>query len=185
MRRLHARSSSSRGVSVDVEGATLGPDCILVRRTPQGYRCVSQNEAAALQALVIDREDDPNWLFRQCHRIVKALTDQNLALAQIYGLSIPIVGLNREQLQKLASIARFTKANFNSDHLAVTTVGGRQRANLNPTTRIRPRGNRPPRHCRSGTGSAQINAITSWKDLFHTSGAISIPLHFTVVTTSV
>ncbi len=113
MRRLYERSPSSRGVAVDINGATLGPDCVLVRRTPEGYRCLSQDEAATIQALVIDREDDPDWLFRQCHRIIKALADQNLTLAQIFGLSIPVIELGVEQLQKLVNAARLIKANFN------------------------------------------------------------------------
>ena len=46
-----------------------------------GYRCLSQDEAATLQALVIERADDPNWLFRQCRRAAVALTERNVALA--------------------------------------------------------------------------------------------------------
>jgi len=34
MRRLHPRGRESRGVAVDADGAMLGPDCVLVRRTP-------------------------------------------------------------------------------------------------------------------------------------------------------
>lgn len=115
MRRLHERGPSSRGVAVDMNGATLGPNCVLVRLTAEGYRCVSRDEAATIQALVIDREDDPDWLFRQCHRIATALTEQNVALAQIYGMGIPIIELESEQLLKLANIPPFVKANFNPD----------------------------------------------------------------------
>lgn len=100
-RRSHARNPSSRGISVDIEGVGLGPNCVLVRRTAAGYRCVNQDEAEAIQALVLGGENDPDWLFRQCHRIVDALADQNLALAQIYALMIPVVELGAEQLKKL------------------------------------------------------------------------------------
>ena len=100
---------------MDIDGATLGPECVLIRRTPSGYRCVSKDEAATLQALAIDRKDDPDWLFRQCHRIVKALSGGNFVLAQIYGLNIPVIELDPGQLQKLASTARAIKANFSPD----------------------------------------------------------------------
>lgn len=115
MRRLHPRGPSSRGIAVDAEGATLGPDCVLVRRTSDGYRCVSQDEAAGIQALLNDREDDPDRLFRQCRGITKALSERNIALAQIHGLAIPIVELDNQQLTKLASTAPFIKVNFNPD----------------------------------------------------------------------
>ena len=49
MRRLYPRGTANAGIAVDAEGATLGPDCVLVRRTAGGYRSVSRDEAAALQ----------------------------------------------------------------------------------------------------------------------------------------
>jgi hypothetical protein len=113
MRRLHPRGPTNRGVTVDIEGAMLGPDCVLVQRTTDGYRCLAQEDAAAIQALVFDRADDPDWLFRQCRRIAKALVDREMALAQIYGMGIPIIELDSERLKKLASIVR--KFNFNPD----------------------------------------------------------------------
>src|SRR5260370_11125472 len=115
MRRLHPRGPSSRGMTVDVEGAMLGPDCVLVRRTPEGYRCATPEEAAGIQALLGGRVDDRDWLFRQCRRIAKALADRNIALAQIYGMGIPIIELDGGRLKKLASAARFIKANFDPD----------------------------------------------------------------------
>ncbi len=68
----------------------LGPDFVLVRRTPEGYRSLARHEAASIQAILIGRTDDPNWLFQQCCRIAKALCEQSVALAQIYGMGIPI-----------------------------------------------------------------------------------------------
>src|SRR5260370_1737360 len=47
--------------------------------------------------------------------MTKALADQNIALAQIYGMGIPIPELDGRQLAKLASIAQFIKANFNPE----------------------------------------------------------------------
>lgn len=91
----------------------LGPDYVLVHRAEEGYRCLSQDEAATVQALLIGRADDPNWLFRQCHRIASALAEHNIALAQIYGVSIPIIELDSRELTKLGNIARRFKANFN------------------------------------------------------------------------
>jgi hypothetical protein len=38
MRRLHPRGRESRGVVVGAEGAMLGADRVLVRRTPGGFR---------------------------------------------------------------------------------------------------------------------------------------------------
>ena len=45
----------------------------------------------------------------------KHLLSGNLALAQIYALSIPVIELDAKQLQNLATIARLVKANFNPD----------------------------------------------------------------------
>jgi hypothetical protein len=42
------RGASSRKVVVDAEGAMLGPDCVLVRRSAAGYRCVRRAEAAVI-----------------------------------------------------------------------------------------------------------------------------------------
>jgi hypothetical protein len=97
-----------------LRGAMLGPDCALVRRTPDGYRCLGRDEAAALQALLF-ADGDPDWLFRQCRCIAKALAENNLALAQIYALYIPIEDLDDRHLRRLAIAAPLLKANFNPD----------------------------------------------------------------------
>jgi hypothetical protein len=114
MRRLHPRGAASRGIVVDSEGVTLGPDCVLVRRTAAGYRCLSRNEAAALQRALFS-QDDPDWLFRQCRRIARTLDGGKIALAQIYGLHIPIGDLDERQLIRLAAAVTWIKANFNPD----------------------------------------------------------------------
>ena len=112
MYRLHPRGSASRGVTVDAEGVMLGPDCDLVRRTPAGYRCVTEVEAATIQSVLSNRVEDPDWLFWQCCRIANALDGGNIALAQIHGVQIPTVDLDSVQLEQLASIALCVKANF-------------------------------------------------------------------------
>ena len=115
MRRLHPRGAGARGIVVDAEGVMLGPDCVLVRRSGNRYRCIDRDEAAALQALVLDPCDDPDWLFQQSCSIAKALTDREVALAQIFGLRIPVGNLDNRRLTGLAAAARLVKANFNPD----------------------------------------------------------------------
>ena len=111
MRQLYPRGRDSRGVVVDGDGATLGPDCALVGRTPKGFRCLTPVEARAIQAAVLGQLDDPDWLFEQSRRIADALSRGEIALAQIYGLHIPLGELDDATLDKLAA-ARLTKAGF-------------------------------------------------------------------------
>jgi hypothetical protein len=75
MRRLHPREPENRGICVDGGGAALGPECVLVRRVPGGFYCVSPGEAGALQEFLFGEGDDPDWLFGQCRRIAEALAD--------------------------------------------------------------------------------------------------------------
>lgn len=112
---LDARGPQSRRVVVDLDGAMLGPDCVLVRRTPAGYRCLSLDEAARIQNLLKHRFEAPDWLFRQCCRIAKALDEGHLSLAQIYGLFIRTDPLDDDQIIQLAALAPIVKANFNPD----------------------------------------------------------------------
>ncbi|MBV9860410.1 MAG: hypothetical protein JO038_09955 [Alphaproteobacteria bacterium] len=106
--RQHAATAS-----VDVDGAILGPDCVLIRRTEHGYRTVAREEAAALQDFLLGDGWEPHWLFAQCRRIAKALDNREIAFAQILGLHIPIGDLDGERLGRLAFAAPFLKANFN------------------------------------------------------------------------
>jgi len=115
MRRLHPRGRASRGIAVDAEGAMLGPDCVLVRRTPAGFRCVAPSEARTIQAAVFNPGYDRDWLFEQSRRIAHALAAGEIALAQIYGLRISLGDLDDAALQRLAAVARLVKANFNPD----------------------------------------------------------------------
>jgi len=51
----------------------------------------------------------------QCRRIAKALDGGETALAQIFGLRIPVADLDSGSLNRLVTAARFIKANFNPD----------------------------------------------------------------------
>lgn len=115
MRRLHARGSASKGLVVDEAGAALGPKCILVRRTLSGFQCATPGEAAAVQNFVFGKTKPPDWLFEQCCRIAQALKDDQVALAQIYGVHSAPPDLDDDELAKLAKAAPFIKANFNPD----------------------------------------------------------------------
>jgi hypothetical protein len=119
MRRLHLRGSDSRGVVVDADGAMLGPACVLVRCTQSGFRCVAPGEAAAIEAAVLGPGHDPGWLFEQSRRIAQALATGETALAQIYGLRIPVGDFDGAALRRLAAAARLIKANFNPDQLRI------------------------------------------------------------------
>jgi hypothetical protein len=112
MRRIHPRNAANRGVCVDAEGAMLGPDCVLVHRVATGFRELEREEAATVQRVVLNDGLGPDWLFDQSRRIAQALSSGQIALAQIYGLYIPINGLDDQQLQRLGAIA---KAGFNPD----------------------------------------------------------------------
>jgi hypothetical protein len=115
MRRLHKRGPANPGIAVDAEGAMLGPDCVLVRRTPRGYRSIDAAEAVALQKCLSGDRRDADWLFGQCRRIAKALDNRDLALAQIYGIYLPLGDLDAEQRKRLALAAPLTKAGFDPD----------------------------------------------------------------------
>lgn len=92
LRRLypHPRGRDSCGLTVDCDGSTIGPDHALVLRTPAGFRPIAPPVARALQAAVLIPGYPADWLYEQCQRIADALSRGELALAQIYGLQIPI-----------------------------------------------------------------------------------------------
>jgi hypothetical protein len=142
MRRLHPRGAANRGITVNADGAMLGPDCVLVRRTAQGCRCIGCDEAAVLQHFLFAGAVEPDWLFQQCGRIAKALDNGEIALAQIYGLRIPIDDLDSGSLARLGAAAPLIKANFNPDEPRVpagqpgggewTTGGGAEAPTIVP-----------------------------------------------------
>jgi hypothetical protein len=114
MRRLHPRGARSRGICVDAKGAVLGPDCVLVRRTPRGFYGIDRGQASTIQKCVLDDSRDQDWLFRQCQRIADALDKGDVALAQIHGLHIPISDLDERQLRRI-SLVGLAKGGFNPD----------------------------------------------------------------------
>lgn len=143
MRRLHSRGAASRGISVDVDGAMLGPHCALVRRLHGGgYRGLERDAASVLQKAVFNDNREPDWLFRQTNRIAHALDKGEIALAQIYGLYIPIGELDDRQLAKISAAAWLTKSGYNPDeprvprgnpHGGEWTTGGTSAAASNET----------------------------------------------------
>jgi hypothetical protein len=114
IRQLYPRGAASRGICVDADGAMLGPDQVLVRRSSQGYRGIARDDAAVLQKCLLDADRDRDWLFQQCRRIAEALDKGEIALAQIYGLYIPISELDDRQLKRLA-YSPFAKVGFDPD----------------------------------------------------------------------
>src|SRR5580704_9753306 len=102
MRRLHPRGPANRGICVDADGAMLGPECALVYRTTFVFRSIERDDGAALQKCLSDLDRDGDWLFRQCQRIAESLGRGEVALAQIYGLHIPIGDLDDRQLKRIA-----------------------------------------------------------------------------------
>ena len=89
MRRLHPRGPANRGICVDHEGAMLGSECVLVRRTTSGFRSLTRDDASQIQKCVLATHRDEDWLFRQSQRIADALNKGEIALAQIYGPAHP------------------------------------------------------------------------------------------------
>jgi hypothetical protein len=114
IRKLHPRGAANRGICVDADGAMLGPDCVLVSRTSQGFRPIARGDAAMLQKSALPADADPDWLFQQCQRIADALNKGELTLAQIYGLRIPIDDLDDRQLRRSAAVD-LAKTGFNPD----------------------------------------------------------------------
>jgi hypothetical protein len=115
LRRLSTRGLASRGTVVDADGAVLGPDCVLVDRVAQRWRCIGRGEAAALQSFVLGNDPEPGWLFHQCRLIANALADSDIARVQILGLRIPVGVPDDRQLKQLALAAPFIKAGFDPD----------------------------------------------------------------------
>lgn len=109
MRRLHNRGPRSRGLAVDAEGVMLGPNCVLVRRTPAGYRCAGPDELVYLTRTVLHDDTRLSRLPIVLANITKALAAGDLVKAQLLGLEIPIGELDDGQLQRLGSISDLVK----------------------------------------------------------------------------
>ncbi len=113
MRRLHPRGPTNRGLqSMQVApcwGQTVfwcgAPQWVTKpparRRQPQSSR--------------LCRHRRWDWLFDQCCHIAQALNDNEIALAQIYGVHAAPDDLDDQQVAKLADAAPLLKENFNPD----------------------------------------------------------------------
>jgi len=112
MRRLHERGPESRGLSIDAEGMRLGPECTLVRRTPDGYRCADREEISRTLNLVYGTDQDVAAVFAGACRITKALAGGEIAFAQIAGLHLPLPELDDAALRRASRAAALIKANF-------------------------------------------------------------------------
>jgi hypothetical protein len=75
---------------------------------------IERDHASTLQKCVFGADREQDWLFRQCQRIADALGKGEIALAQIYGLRIPIGELDDRQLEQVAR-AYLAKTGFDPD----------------------------------------------------------------------
>ena len=119
MRRLHERGPGSRGLTVDRDGVALGPDCLLVRRTQAGYRCADLAAIRMILEAAYGSDRHAPAVFAGICRIAEALKKQELALAQIRGLYLPLPDLDSDALRGIARTAPLVKANFNPAELRV------------------------------------------------------------------
>ncbi len=124
---------------------------MLVRHMPTGFRPVTPAQAAAIQAAMPGPALEPDWLFQQCHRIAAALADGEVALAQIYGLRIPVGELDGTALRRIAAAARVAKANFNPDEPRLPQGGPGGGEWTDGTGSVKP--SRDARHPASGSGA--------------------------------
>ena len=115
IRRLHDRGPGCRGLAVDPEGVVLGPDCVLVRPTPRGYRCAAPDEIALLRRAVFDDDTRLGRLPIVLASIVRALDRGDLVMAQLLGLEIPLDSLDDDRLWRLSRAADLIKAGFDPD----------------------------------------------------------------------
>ena len=114
MRRLHERSTRARGLVVDTEGVMLGPDWVLARRTPAGYRCAGAEEIDLLRRLAFGDDLRLQRLPIVLASIATALERGDLVKAQLLGLALPIDELTDHQLQRLHHASDLIK-DFNPD----------------------------------------------------------------------
>jgi hypothetical protein len=113
-RRLLKRGGGCDGLTVDLDGVTLGSDFQLVRRTPECYRAITRVEVAALLQ-AISRKGNPERLHGHLESIAKALNAKDLAKARILGLYFPINELTAAELARLSNVSAVLKQNFNPD----------------------------------------------------------------------
>ena len=160
MRRLHPRGRDCRGIAVDADGATLGPDCVLVRRPPAGFRCLDLAVANALQKAALALAPEPDWLFEQCRRIAEALAKGDVALAQSYGLRIPVAYLDDAALRKLADAACLIKAGFDPNQPRVPPATRMAASGPTPAVPRKTRARRTARTMKAGPPRPAMTRLT-------------------------
>lgn len=115
MRKLHPRGPRARGLVVDAEGVMLGPDCVLVRRTADGYRVVSNEMLTCMQGIAFGKDGHQPRLPFVLGRIANALEGGDVVRAQLLGLSLAIGELCDDQLRRLRLAAEIMKSDYNPD----------------------------------------------------------------------
>ena len=114
IRRLSKRGVNCRGLAVDLDGVTLGPDLPLVRRTSKGYLVADADEISLLIDVAFGGRGITKALTNHLASIARALNSGDLAKAQILGLYFPIGELTERQLDRFRR-ARVSKSNFNPE----------------------------------------------------------------------
>jgi hypothetical protein len=125
MRRLHERGPRSGGLSVDEGGGVLGPDCLLVQRTPRGYLPMEATDIAVLRKFVFDGDARLDRLPMVLAAIARALDAKDLVKAQLLALEIPMDALDERRLTQLALVRRRCGRSSIPTRRATTAVDGR------------------------------------------------------------
>ncbi len=128
MRRLHDRGPACRGLVIDEEGVALGPDCTLVRRTPQGYQRINDDEIAWLACEAFDGDIRLRRLPIILTGIAESLNANDLVKAQLLGLEIPLDELDDARLRRLALVSVHLRKDYDpnqprDDHGRWTSAG--------------------------------------------------------------
>ena len=140
MRKLHSRGPAAHGLVVDEEGVMLGPDCVLVERTAQGYRRVGDDQLMRLQGVAFGEGDHHPRLPLVLDRIAGALDEGDLVRAQLLGLSLRLRNLDDDQLRRLRLAAELLKSGYDPDEPRDEdgrwTSGGGTSPNPPPSTAV-------------------------------------------------
>ncbi len=148
MRRLYERGPGARGLVVDRDGVMLGPNAVLVRRTPQGSRVASIGDIAVLTRVVFGEGARLDRLPLALSLIAKALDASDVVKAQLLGLEIPLYPLDDDQLTRLGVAASLMKydpdqprdergrwTSGGDDARGAVVAGGREGADASVSTR--------------------------------------------------
>jgi hypothetical protein len=115
MRRLYERGPTCRGLAVDEDGVMLGPDGVLVRRTPLGYRSADPGHLALLTRAAFGEDRRLRRLPIVLDAIAQALDRGDLVKAQLLGLELPLGELDDRSLRRVSVVADLIKAGFDPD----------------------------------------------------------------------